>query len=99
MRMPRSSSFSVRDILDLPQMKSSVSSSATPVSGGGDDDNPTENGAANDGSTEIVLPQNSFSVANEALTPLSYNAAADSNNSRLQQSKLFQLIEKEIDIW
>jgi len=91
MRMPRSSSFSVRDILDLPQMKTSVSS-ATPVSGG-DDDNPTENGAANDGSTEIVSPQNSFSVANEALTTAPYNA--DSNNSRLQQSKFFQLNQSE----
>ncbi len=85
MRMPRSSSFSVRDILDLPQMKSSVSS-ATPVSGG--DDNQTENGAANDGSTDIA-PQNSFSAANEALTPPAYNSAVDSNNSRLQQSKFF----------
>jgi len=85
MRMPRSSSFSVRDILDLPQMKSSSPLSiSTPVSG---EESQMENGGANDGSSETAQ-NNSLSTANDFINSGNNNsttATADAN--RLQQSK------------
>ena len=52
MRMPRSSSFSVRDILDLPQMKPSSPLSATTTAAS--EETPTANGPANDGLSDAT---------------------------------------------
>ena len=85
MRMPRSSSFSVRDILDLPHMKSSSSpiSATTTVTG---DEPQTENCAANDGLSEKAqnaAMSNSDANFNERTkTPSDLTEA-----QRLQQSK------------
>ena len=101
--MPRSSSFSVRDILDLPQMKSSSPLSAsTPVSG---EETLTENGGAVDGSNETAQndPLSTANDFNNSGNNNSTTATADAN--RLQQSEFSisivfqsQLINKSIYI-
>ena len=86
MRMPRSSSFSVRDILDLPHMKSSSSpiSATTTVTG---DQPSAENCAANDAISDKA--QNAAISNSDA----NFNERAKSPSDlreaqRLQQSKL-----------
>ena len=86
MRMPRSSSFSVRDILDLPHMKSSSSpiSATTTVTG---DQPSAENCASNDAISDKA--QNAAAISN---SDANFNERTKSPSDltdaqRLQQSK------------
>ena len=86
MRMPRSSSFSVRDILDLPHMKSSSSpiSATTTVTG---DQPSAENCAANDAISDKA--QNAAISNSDANFNERTKSPSDLTEAqRLQQSKL-----------
>ena len=85
MRMPRSSSFSVRDILDLPHMKSSSSpiSATTTVTG---DQPSAENCAANDAISDKA--QNAAISNSDANFNERTKSPSDLTEAqRLQQSK------------
>ena len=77
MRMPRSSSFSVRDILDLPQMKAS-----SPLTTSTAEETPTANGASNDGLSDAMHTDDVASAGKKAPT-----LTRDAEINRIQQSK------------
>ena len=89
MRMPRSSSFSVRDILDLPQMKPSSPLSATTTTAAAEE-TPTANGPANDGLSDATAGDGiARGGSRDARAPVATSlTTAEANRIQQQQGDL-----------